>query len=555
MAPDPSFPENLSGFDSRKTPILRTDVLVIGGGVAGASAALAAAETGAGVLLLSKTEFEETNTAYAQGGIAAVLGADDQIAIHLADTLRVGAGLADPQTAKQVVAGGPAAIAWLEGLGMCFDLTQEGHYQLSREGGHSANRVVHAHGDATGLEMQRTLAAALRRHPGITCETNAFVRDLLVHEQRCVGAVAHVGNLELGIEAGAVILATGGSGQAYRETTNPIGACGDGMALAFRAGAEICDMEFVQFHPTTLYIAGASRFLISEVVRGAGAVLRDRNGVRFMEGVHPLADLAPRDVVSRAILDRMVRTGDTHVFLDLSTVRGNPHELFPSIARICSSFDIDIAKAPIPVRPGAHYFIGGVHAGGDGRSSLAGLFAVGETSASGLHGANRLASNSLLEGAVVGRKAGALAAVEALEHRAISLPRSVAAPHRLEPAPRLNLDDMLYSLKSLMWRQVGLLRDEAGLTDALERIGLWHHYLMRAGVVEREACELTNLLTVSALVASAGLAREESRGTHFRTDHPQRKDSIFCRHLSLARTAEGTISVRSGPLLAPTDPR
>jgi L-aspartate oxidase len=358
--------------------------------------------------------------------------------------------------------------------------------------------------------------------------------------------------LALAVEAGAVVVGTGGCGQIYRETTNPTGASGDGLALCFRAGARMADAEFVQFHPTTLYIAGAARFLISEVVRGAGAVLRDRNGERFMQGAHAMAELAPRDVVSRAILERMVQTGDTHVYLDLSAVAGDPHVLFPTISRICSAFDLDISREPIPVRPGAHYFVGGVETDLDGRSRVPGLFAAGEVAATFLHGANRLASNSLLEGAVVGRSAGLCAAADSRVRRP-GLPRRVEGLAPAANPPRILHEDMLYSLKSLMWRQVGLRRDAQGLQEARGRIAFWHHYLVRAPLLDRRACELANMLTVAALVTEAALRREESRGTHYRTDRPSRDDAHWCRHVHLERQDDGRIGIETGRLFAPTD--
>ncbi|MBL8734243.1 MAG: L-aspartate oxidase [Planctomycetes bacterium] len=556
----PRFPPRLAPFDLRSTPLLRTDVLVIGGGIAGAAAAWHAAEAGAEVLLLTKDDIADSNTAWAQGGIAAVQLPEDSVETHIGDTLRVGAGVADTDVVREVVLGAPAAIAWLEQLGTRFDRSSDdpdGALELSREGGHSFARVVHSHGDATGREIQRAVAVALQLHPRITVRSHVFVRDLVLADGRCVGATClqnggAAPGLELAVEAGAVIVATGGTGQIYRETTNPTGASGDGHALCFRAGARLADCEFVQFHPTTLYIAGASRFLISEVVRGAGAVLRDRNGERFMHLAHPMAELAPRDVVSRAILDRMVATNDTHVYLDLSAVTADPHKLFPSIARICSTFDIDLAKDPIPVRPGAHYFLGGAVTDGDGRTTVPGLFAVGEVAASGLHGANRLASNSLLEGAVIGPKAGRAAAATAREPHA-GLPRAAAGPETAAEPPRLLQDDLLYSLKSMMWRQVGLRRDGAGLEDARARIAFWHHYLIRTPLPSRSSCELANMLTVAALVAEGALARAESRGTHFRSDRPERDDAGFCRRIYLDRTEHGTVRTTLGPLHPPTD--
>jgi L-aspartate oxidase len=546
-----TFPHRLAPFDLRHTPVLRTEVLVVGAGIAGACAALHAADAGADVLLVVKDAVDDTNTSWAQGGIAVVQQADDDLEQHAGDTLRVGAGIAEPEAVHEIVRNAADAVGWLEQLGTRFDRDQQG-LLLSREGGHGHARVVHANGDATGAEIQRALSAAIAQHPRITVRAGVFVRDLVVSEGRCVGAIVLQDGLEFAIEAGAVVLATGGTGQIYRETTNPPGASGDGQALGFRAGARLADCEFVQFHPTTLYIAGASRFLISEVVRGAGAVLRDRSGARFMDAVHPMAELAPRDVVSRAILDRMVATKDTHVYLDLSAVQGDVRQMFPSIARICATFDLDLASDPIPVRPGAHYFVGGLVTDLDGRTTVPGLFAVGECAASGVHGANRLASNSLLEGAVLGRRTGQCAAAQAQQPHP-GLPRSGDGPHTADDPPRLLHDDLLYSLKSLMWRQVGLVRDADGLADACHRIAFWHHYLLRAPLRSRRVCELANMLTVSALVAGAAASRRESRGTHFRSDCATRDDSGYCRRIHLVRAGDGRIEVQLGPNHAPTD--
>ena len=550
MSSQTTIPSALGAFDSRHTPCLRSDVLVIGAGIAGCAAALHAADAGRSVLMITKAPFTETNSAWAQGGVAAVVDDEDSLALHLQDTLRVGAGLSEAETARAIISESPTVISWMQSLGVAFDRGTDGALSLSREGGHSVNRVVHQ-GDATGTAIQSVLEQAVLAHPRITVRPGGHVRDLISHEGHCVGAFARFVDHELAVDARAVVLATGGAGQLFRETTNPIGASGDGVALAFRAGARVRDMEFVQFHPTTLYIAGASRFLISEVVRGAGAVLRDRHGTQFMVGQHPSADLAPRDVVSRAILQRMVDTGDTHVYLDLTDV-ADPHGAFPTISRICGSFDIDIARDLIPVRPGAHYFIGGVIADADGRTDLPGLFAAGEVAATCFHGANRLASNSLLEGAVVGRRAG-LAAAELAADRGPGLPNTSPGLPIIENAPRIHLDDLLYSLKSLMWRNVGLSRDAAGLEEAEHRIGLWQHYLMRANPQTAAGAELSNMLLVSALATVAARTRTESRGTHFRADHPERNDADWCRRVVLGRAEDGTIATSLSEIETPSD--
>lgn len=543
-------PDSLGTFDRRFTPCLRTDVLVLGAGIAGCAAALQAADAGASVLLLTKTPFTDTNSAWAQGGVAAVLNSADSVDLHLEDTLRVGAGLADPTIARSIISESAEVVSWLVSLGVELDRGDGGEFLFSREGGHSVNRVVH-HGDATGGEIQRAIEAAVTSHPSITCKPGAFVRDLLMNDGCCTGAVALVDDMELAVEAGAVLVAAGGAGQLYRETTNPIGASGDGVALCFRAGARVADIEFVQFHPTTLYIAGASRFLISEVVRGAGAVLRDRDGAAFMAGVHPSADLAPRDVVSRAILARMVATRDTHVYLDLSAVE-DPHRSFPTISRMCRGFDIDIEHDAIPVRPGAHYMIGGVVSDEHGATDVPGLFVAGESAATGFHGANRLASNSLLEGAVQGQRAGARAARFARETRP-GLPDRIEEPGVGVDAPRIHLDDMLYSLKSLMWHNVGLNRDQRGLEEAIQRIAMWSHYLRKANPRSRQGYELYNMLTVSGLVASAGRHRTESRGTHYRADYSHRDDDRWCRRIFLRRADDGTVDTTTGAPQGPTD--
>jgi L-aspartate oxidase len=481
-------------------------------------------------MLLSKSSILETNTAYAQGGVASVLGSADSTESHGADTLRVGQGLCDEGIVRFVVGRGPEAIRRLVAWGVAFD-KKDSELHLSREAGHSHPRVVHALGDATGQEIQRRLEARIRGEDRIHLHESVFVRDLLVDEGRVRGALAiDAKDNRFCVWAGNTILATGGAGQIYRETTNPEVATGDGLAIGYRAGATVRDLEFVQFHPTTLYIAGASRFLISEVVRGAGAVLRDRNGHRFMPDYHPDADLAARDVVSRSILRRMVDTRDTHVYLDLSGIKGDVRTLFPGIARICAAFDIDIARDPIPVRPGAHYMIGGIKSDRHGRTDVEGLYACGEVASTGLHGANRLASNSLLEGMVLGHEAG-LHASATLQESPRGMRWSYERPSKPSGTePRIQIDDMLYSLKALMGRNVGIERSRELLDEALQRLEFWGRYLFAGKLDDPRSWELANMLLVSYLVVESASRREESRGTHFRTDFPERRDDSFKRH-------------------------
>src|SRR3954447_20739907 len=415
-------------FKASRLPQQVTDVLVIGGGVAGLRAAIAAGDAGRDVLLLTKDTIEQSNTWYAQGGIAAVLQPLDSVEAHVQDTLTVGVGLCDERSVRIVVEEGPKRVLELLQWGANFDKKAGNAYDLAfgLEGGHSFARILHAYGDATGKELAQTLIRRVRGLDSIRVSESSFAIDLITDEGRCVEVLALIeGNVTV-IWAQRTILASGGAGQLYRESTNPKIATADGHAMAYRAGAAVQDMEMVQFHPTTLYVAGSSRALITEAVRGEGAYLVDKNGKRFMSDYHPQAELAPRDVVSRAIVEQIRKTNFTHVFLD---VRHLPTEQFkarfPQLANLCQQFDIDLAKDLIPIHPATHYMIGGVDADELGKTSLAGLYAIGEASCSGLHGANRLASNSLLEGLVFGARAGADAAVEAKQN-------NVAFPQDLE---------------------------------------------------------------------------------------------------------------------------
>ncbi len=544
----------LLSVDSRQVPIYRCGVLVVGAGVAGAAAALSAAGEGLEVAVLTKADLEESNTVYAQGGVASVLDAPDSFEEHVADTLAAGCGLSDPTVVENVVRGGPAAIEALAGCGVMWDRRPDGSLDLSREGGHTHARIVHARGDATGREIQLALSRTLSVHPRITTFPGTFVIDLLcAHEGRVVGALVRTSRGDLAVfSAGAVILATGGAGQIYRETTNPAIATGDGVAIGFRAGAVVRDIEFFQFHPTLLYIAGAARVLISEVVRGAGGVLRDRDGVRFMPEYDPAAELAPRDVVSRAIFERMVATQDTSVYLDLSQVDGDPHRLFPGISRVCRFFGIDIARDPVPVRPGAHYMIGGLETDLEGRTSVEGMWAVGECASSGMHGANRLGSNSLLEGLVLGTRTGNAAAQEAQgkgmqDWRVRPLGDRAVPPTGMQ----VNIQDVTYSLKSLMWRQMGIERREAQIQDAVSKIRLWNRALTALGNGEPATWELLNMLTVSHLSALSALVRGESRGVHYRSDRPDPDPAWRAHTRCIPRFEEGritTLEIRRSPV-------
>ncbi len=552
--PDIELDRYLVPARARRLPTYRFDVVVVGAGGAGGFAALAAVQRGLSVAVIAKGTLQESNTLYAQGGVAAVLHPEDSFASHIQDTLRVGCGLCEPAAVERVVRGGPEAIQAIVDLGGQFDLDARGELDLSREGGHSHPRIVHAHGAATGLEIQRPVARAVAAHEDIVCFEHTRAIDLLTRPVdasgdgpgRVVGVLCRTQRGELVVfQASQVVLATGGSGQLYRETTNPEIATGDGVALAFRAGATVRDLEFVQFHPTCLYIAGAARVLISEIVRGAGGVLRDRSGERFMPDYHASAELAPRDVVSRAAFDRMVQTGDTSVYLDLSELDRDPHELFPGISRICGYFGIDIARDPIPVRPGAHYQVGGVEVDLDGRTNVPGLWAVGECASTGLHGANRMGSNSLLESMVLGRLVGENAAEEVGDvPQPLDGPRG--AGRETPPDARLSIVDMTYSLKSLMWRQMGITRESALMEDALDKIAFWTRAVRDLGPAEPSTWELMNMLTVARLAAWSALQREESRGVHFRSDFPEASEA-WRVHSALTAVREGDriVSVRA----------
>ena len=538
IAMQSTIPRYLVPFYPKSVPHFFTDVLIIGGGLAGIRAAMAT-DPSLSVVIITKDGLSESNSTHAQGGIAAVLDPEDRFEGHVADTLQAGGSLCNPAVVERVVREAPQRIQELIAWGTKFDQV-DGRLALGREGGHGRDRIAHALGDATGKEVIRAVIERLRTLSHIDVWEKTFTIDLLTQEGTCRGAL--VWNREHGktmVWAKQTILATGGAGQIYRETTNPAVATGDGMALAYRAGAELRDMEFMQFHPTVLYIAGGSRNLISEATRGEGAWLVDRHGHRFMPDYDPRAELAPRDVVSLAIVGQMERTRHPNVYLDMTHL--DPKRVmarFPGIAALCAEFDLDITRDRIPVRPGAHYMMGGITVDAEGRTSLPGLWAAGEATATGLHGANRLASNSLLEALVYGTHAGegASAVAASLDDDFTALP--IQNPRIDSVGEPLNLDDIRNALKSLMWRNAGVRRDAEGLAEAQRNIRHWCRYVLARQFADPSGWELQNMLCVARLMIEAALMRVETRGSHVRTDFPDMDDAHWNRHLIFQRDAE-----------------
>jgi len=514
------------------------DFLVLGSGIAGVRAAIELARAGR-VLALSKGELYESSTEYAQGGIAAALGEDDEVSLHLHDTLQAGDGLCREEAVRILVEEGPRLIQELIEWGMKFDRNGT-KLAFTREGAHSRSRVLHAHGDSTGREILHALMAKAKSLHAIQVQPYAFAVDLLVEGRHVVGAEyldEKTGALRQ-VLASAVLLATGGMGQVYKETTNPAVATGDGVAIAWRAGATLSDMEFVQFHPTALYVKGAPRFLLSEALRGEGAQLRNIDLERFMPRYHEAAELAPRDIVSRAMVMEMHRCKSEFVYLDLTGL--DPEHIkkrFPRIYSTCLEYNLDITTDLMPVRPAAHYAMGGVATDLHGATDLEGLYAAGEVAATGVHGANRLASNSLLEGLVYGAQAA----------RAMSEQKTRGAAVREENRARTqitalnpggvkapaDIENILCTVRSLMWDKVGILRKGKDLSEAVKR--LQSLTVPLPPVPSRQHYEALNILEVARVIARSALAREESRGAHYRTDFPLKADATPSRHSFVSR--------------------
>ncbi|WP_055599528.1 L-aspartate oxidase [Streptomyces aureus] len=531
------------------------DVVVVGSGVAGLTAALRCTAAGLRAVVVTKARLDDGSTRWAQGGIAAALGEGDTPEQHLDDTLVAGAGLCDERAVHVLVTEGPDAVRRLIATGADFDKTADGEIALTREGGHHRRRIAHAGGDATGAEISRALVEAIRDR-GVRTIEHALVLDLLTDaEGRTAGVTLHVmgeGQHDgVGaVHAPAVVLATGGMGQVFSATTNPAVSTGDGVALALRAGAEVSDLEFVQFHPTVLFLGAGSEGqqpLVSEAVRGEGAHLVDADGVRFMIGQHELAELAPRDIVAKAITRRMQEHGTENMYLDARHFGAEMwEERFPTILAACRSHGIDPVTEPIPVAPAAHYASGGVRTDLRGRTTVPGLYACGEVACTGVHGANRLASNSLLEGLVFAERIAD--DVIAAAPRVAGTPVPHAAPVTL-PLP---VAGARTRIQRIMTAGAGVLRSEASLREAAEALDALHSDALAGGTDDTKAgepgvdsWETTNLLCVSRVLVAAARRREETRGCHWREDHADRDDTDWRRHLVVRLTPERTLDVRT----------
>ncbi|HUR98694.1 MAG TPA: L-aspartate oxidase [Pyrinomonadaceae bacterium] len=529
---------------------LVTDFIVIGSGVAGLRASIALAESGARVTVLTKDKTSESNTEYAQGGVAVVLSDDDDAELHEDDTLVAGAGLCDEQAVETLVTEGTKYIKQLIGWGTEFD-REGGKLVFTQEAAHSRRRILHAHGDSTGKEIVRSLIARAGVEKSITLLPFANTESLIVRDGRCTGVryLDPILRAPRDVFANGVILCTGGAGQLFLHTTNPPVATGDGMAMAYFAGAEMADMEFIQFHPTALSIEGAPRFLLSEAMRGEGGVLRNTSGEKFMERYDERLELAPRDIVSRSIVAEMRRTGSRHVLLDMTALDAKfLKERFPKIHETCAAFGLDIAKDMLPVSPASHYCMGGVRTDLWGRTTVPGLYAAGEVSCTGVHGANRLASNSLLEGLVFGARAGEAATKDSSEFgvQSSDVRDGKGSGAGGAPEPRTRNSELATAVrkrvKRVMWERVGILRD----ANALRRAIAEFDQISKANL----SVSSRNFVTLASLVADAALWREESRGGHFRTDHPDQREEFRVHSIQrsgAAMASSKTVNFRHRP--------
>ncbi len=528
------------------------DVAIIGGGIAGLSVALRLPKH-IRVALFTKGQLGESNTRYAQGGLAVALGADDSPELHLQDTLAAGAGLCDEEAVRILVGQAPDAVRWLIDIGVQFDRAQPGidahatpdGLLLGREAAHCRWRILHAGGDATGAEIERALMAAVQKRPSIEVYEETFVRDLIIRDGRCVGLQALLRNGEMfELRAGAVVLANGGTGGLWLHTSNPQGATADGLALAWRAGAGLTDLEFMQFHPTVLATQGSSH-LMSEAIRGEGAYLRNHAGERFMLRYSPQNELAPRDVVARALLSEMLAEQTDYQYLDLRHLSAERmYVRFPTISALCQQYGLDLASDLLPVAPAAHYCMGGVIVDSYGRTTVSDLYAVGEVSCTGVHGANRLASNSLLEGLVYGIRIADFLSGGLSTDTAMSsfIGRSLSIIHYEDALDTTELQSTAFveqqsvlqvrqQVQQLMWQYVSLRRDEEGLMNAWQQIRAICAALMRTLEQDLQSLETVNMLQVAELVIAAALERRESRGSHWRSDYQAADAHLASQHL------------------------
>lgn len=511
----------ISNIETASAETLKTDFLVIGTGVAGLRAAIEASNRGS-VAVITKGGLKEGCTWFAQGGVAVAISKEDSPELHISDTLKAGAGLCDEKAVRVLVEEGISCVQELVSWGARFDMIN-GRLAFSMEGAHQIRRIIHATGDATGEEIHRALLAHARKIKNIKFLEHIFLTDLLTEKNECAGAAAiDKSGKPFIIRSTATVLASGGLGQVYEYSTNPSVATGDGFAAAYRAGCLMRDLEFVQFHPTILYMPGAEPFLISEAVRGEGGILKNSNGEAFMRGFHKMADLAPRDVVSRAIFSQMHRTGKPCVYLDMSHLRAEFSKArFPKIYARCKSLGIDITKDLIPVRPAAHFAMGGVSTNLLAETSLERLYACGEAACVGVHGANRLASNSLLEGLVFGKRAGFYAS-SGTAGKPPALPdlKSEQPPKRFETG---DIQTLKKELRNLMESKVGIIRCGKSLAECIEKLKRWDE-IFNVPLYNVESMEFRNMLTAGMLIADSALKREESRGAHFRSDFPGKDD-------------------------------
>lgn len=522
------------------------DYLIIGSGVAGLRAAIELAPHG-NVLIVTKDMPSESSTEYAQGGIAVALSDEDEVGIHFEDTLKAGDGLCSEDAVKVLVEEGPERINELISWGAEFDKAGT-KLDFTMEAAHSRRRILHAHGDSTGKELERVLLSKARSFPAVKKYPFAFTVDLIIKDNRCIGAYVLKDRKINAVLAKTTILCTGGAGQIFSRTTNPLVATGDGMAIAFRAGAMLEDMEFVQFHPTSLYSPYAPHFLLSESIRGEGGILRNINKEPFMKNYHSNAELAPRDVVSRAIISEMIKTKSNHVYLDMTHMdKDFVRKRFPKIYATCLQYNIDIIADLIPVSPAAHYIMGGVKTDINAATNISGLYAAGEVACTGVHGANRLASNSLLEGLVYGARAG---------KSALEFSRSFSVNGKGTPQGKAKVpvyttkyhtipehDEIRTTLRKFMWEKTGIIRCGTSLEQAKEKFSEWTFILDKVFYTRREL-ELKNMLTVSMLITQAAFMRQGSIGAHFRSDYPERGNDQG-RHLCWSKEeAADILSVR-----------